>query len=102
MKLHKMIKKVVIICFCIGAVGLLALLGINAYVKNTVRDRIVEPDNLPEGEADCILVLGCQVIDSGEPSHMLRDRLQRGVELYGLGAADKLLMRGDRSVFGNY
>lgn len=95
MKLHKVIKRIIIICFCIGAAGLLVLVGINAHVKGAVKDRIVQPENVPEGEADCILVLGCQVKESGEPSHMLRDRLQRGVEVYELGAAEKLLMSGD-------
>ena len=95
MKLHKIIKRIVIICICIGAVGLLVLFGLNAYVKGVVKDRVVKSDNLPEGEVDCILVLGCQVKEDGEPSHMLRDRLQRGVEVYNLGAANKLLMSGD-------
>ena len=95
MKTHKIIKKIIIVCLCIGAVGLLALFGVNAYIKGTVKDRIVESDSISEGEVDCILVLGCQVKESGEPSHMLRDRLQRGVEVYKLGVADKLLMSGD-------
>ena len=85
----------IIICICIGAVGLLALLAINGHIKRTVKDRIVESDNLPEEDMDCILVLGCQVKEGGEPSHMLRDRLQRGVEVYDFGASDKLLMSGD-------
>lgn len=95
MKLHKIIKRIVIICICIGTVGVLLLLGLNAYVKGVVKDRVVKSDNLPEGEVDCIMVLGCQVKEDGEPSHMLRDRLQRGVEVYNLGVADKLLMSGD-------
>ena len=31
---------------------------------------------------DCIIVLGCQVRSDGTPSHMLEDRLRRGVALY--------------------
>ena len=43
---------------------------------------------------DCILVLGAHV--AGEsPSLMLRDRLNRGLELYEAGASDRLLMSGD-------
>lgn len=30
--------------------------------------------------------------EGGEPSHMLRDRLQRGVEVHRYGASEKLLM----------
>ena len=95
MKLHKVIKRLIIICLCLGAAGLLILIGINLRVKGTVKDRIVETDGLPDEEFDCIMVLGCQVKEGGEPSHMLRDRLQRGVETYQYGASEKLLMSGD-------
>ena len=47
------------------------------------------------GEFDCIVVLGCGVQDDGTPSHMLEDRLRRGVDLYKGGLAPKLLMSGD-------
>jgi len=95
MKLHKVIKRLIIICFCMGAMGLFVLIGINAHLKGVVKDRIVETGSLPDEEFDCIMVLGCQVKEGGEPSHMLRDRLQRGVEVYNLGMAEKLLMSGD-------
>lgn len=95
MKLYRITKRTVIICVCIGVVGLLVLFGINAYIKVMVKDRIVESDNLPDEDMDCILVLGCQVKEDGEPSHMLSDRLRRGVEVYELGASDKILMSGD-------
>ena len=95
MKIHKVIKRLIIICLCLGAAGLLILIGINLRVKGTVKDRVVETDGLPDEEFDCIMVLGCQVKEGGEPSHMLRDRLQRGVETYQYGASEKLLMSGD-------
>ena len=95
MKLHKMIKRLIITCLCLGAAGLLILIGINLRVKGTVKGRIVETDGLPDEEFDCIMVLGCQVKEGGEPSHMLRDRLQRGVETYQYGISEKLLMSGD-------
>lgn len=95
MKLHKVIKRLIIICFCLGAAGLLVLISINVHIKGAVQDRIVETETLPDEEFDCIMVLGCQVKEGGEPSHMLRDRLQRGVEVHGYGASEKLLMSGD-------
>lgn len=95
MKLHKVIKRLIIACFCLGAAGLLVLIGINALIKGAVQDRIVESNKIPIEEADCIMVLGCQVKEGGEPSHMLRDRLQRGVEVYELDVSEKLLMSGD-------
>ncbi|MBQ7847708.1 MAG: YdcF family protein, partial [Clostridia bacterium] len=44
---------------------------------------------------DCIVVLGCYVHPSGNPSDMLADRLSVGIDLYKQGAAPKLLMSGD-------
>ena len=95
MKLHKVLKRLIIICVCLGAAGLLVLISINVHIKGAVQDRIVETETLPDEEFDCIMVLGCQVKEGGEPSHMLRDMLQRGVEVHGYGASEKLLMSGD-------
>lgn len=46
-------------------------------------------------DVDCIIVLGGLVKDTGKPSDMLADRLKRGIELYGQGAAPKIIMSGD-------
>ena len=48
-----------------------------------------------EGKADCALILGAAVHDDGTPSDMLKDRLDKGIELYNAGLVDKLLMSGD-------
>lgn len=70
--------------------------GINSFVVRTTFDRIISPEKAAELEGfDAILVLGCQVKDDGKPSHMLADRLKRGIELYNVGAAPKMLMSGD-------
>ncbi len=95
MKLRKIITKVIICCIILGLLGIVTLLYINWRVKTSVSDRIITSENLPIEDFDCILVLGCKVHDSGQPSHMLRDRLMRSVELYNLGASDKILMSGD-------
>ena len=44
---------------------------------------------------DCILVLGCGLRPDGEPTQMLKDRLDEAVALYKQGMAPKLLMSGD-------
>lgn len=75
---------------------LLALaLGVNGYVVLSSRDRVLSLAEGPPGEVDCILVLGCGVYADGSPTPMLYDRLARGVELYGAGWADVLLLSGD-------
>lgn len=79
----------------LAAAGLAALLGVNAYVKSAVSDMIISAEEASDYGADCVIVLGCKVKENGVPSDMLRDRLTRGIELYRLGAAPKILMSGD-------
>lgn len=92
----RFLKKTITWLLLVGLLGGAVALGINAYVKHTTRDAILTPQQATElADVDCIIVLGCQVKSDGTPSHMLEDRLRRGVELYELGAAPKLLMSGD-------
>ena len=92
----KLLRRILAICLCLCILGISTLLVINAGVKASTDDQIITPDEAAVLEdVDCILVLGCLVWDNGQPSHMLEDRLRMGVELYGLGAAPKLLMSGD-------
>ena len=81
---------------CLGIIALGGVWLINRTVVKSAEDRILTAQEASElTDVDCILVLGCLVKDNGVPSDMLSDRLRRGVELYDLGAAGKLLMSGD-------
>ena len=85
-----------IVIFALGVLGAGALFGIDAWVRYSVRDQMLAEDQAASlQDVDCIVVLGCKVYDDGTPSAMLEDRLRRGVALYDLGAAPKLLMSGD-------
>ncbi len=96
MKKKKAIKIILIVLAGFVFVSVVSVLGVNAYVKGTTDNRILTLEQAVAIEdVDCILVLGCKVKDNGEPSDMLRDRLDRGLELYELNAAPKLLMSGD-------
>ena len=94
-------KKRVLVHILIALVGLILLAGvmvlaINAHVVGRTRNAILTPEEAAGKEnIDCILVLGCRVYEDGSLSHMLQDRLQRGLELYTAGIAPKLLMSGD-------
>ena len=46
-------------------------------------------------DADCVMVLGCGLSDPQTPSWLLQNRLDRGLEVFLLGAGKKLLMSGD-------
>jgi len=94
--IKKLIKTVITLVLILALLVAGGVFGINAYVKDRAAEKILTPEAAAELEGvDCILVLGCLVHSDGEPSDMLHDRLQRGVELYKAGAAPKLLMSGD-------
>ena len=86
----------VIVLLCLALLGVGAIFGVNGYVKHVGGSAILTAEQAAELDGiDCIIILGCQVRADGTPSDMLRDRLTRGIELYTLGAAPKLLMSGD-------
>lgn len=94
MKKKKLWIRLAVICLCLALLGGLAVAGINIYMYIDGAQRLrTEADRFEN--ADCIMVLGCQVKEDGRLSHMLEDRLKRGVALYKAGAAPKLLMSGD-------
>lgn len=92
-------KKCLIVLIAVA--GLCLLLGIGVLAINHIVKAQASPWILSTEEAeeltgmDCILVLGCGVRPDGEPSLMLRDRLDMGLILYNKEAAPKLLMSGD-------
>lgn len=95
-KRRKLLRNIICVLLCLALAGAAVLLGINAYVKASAGNYILSAEDAAQlTDVDCILVLGCGVRDDGTPSDMLRDRLLRGIELYELGAAPKLLMSGD-------
>lgn len=69
--------------------------AISEYVVAAAQPYIRTPEQAAALNADCILVLGAGVWEGDRPSAMLQDRLLRGVELYELGASDRMLMSGD-------
>ena len=90
------IFRIFMILLCVVLTAGVLVLAADAWVLLSAKDKILTPEEAARIEdADCILVLGCQVRNNGVPSAMLEDRLRRSVELYDLGAAPKLLMSGD-------
>lgn len=91
-----LLKKVRNIILPLAVLGLCCILGISLYVQHSTFRQIISVDASYEGEsADFILVLGCAVYSDGTLSPMLRDRLDRAIELYEAGAAPVILMSGD-------
>ena len=97
----RIILRIFSILLALGLLAVCAVFGIDAWVRHSVKDRILTEEEAAQlSDVDCILVLGCLVHSDGDPSDMLADRLKRGVALYELGAAPKLLMSGDHGRVG--
>jgi len=94
-KSKKRSGRVALISAC-GAVVFIFL--INLYVIKTSEPQIVTAEEAAGLSGfDCILVLGASVTDHG-PSLILADRLDKGLELFGLGASDIMLLSGDNGM----
>ena len=90
------IKRLLFAAAVLAVLAAAAVFGVNAFVKRSAAPYLLTVQQAAETEkADCILVLGCGVRPDGEPSLMLRDRLETGLALFEAGAAPKLLMSGD-------
>lgn len=95
-KSWNILKKGLIFLLIFVTLVFAVLLGINVFVVRSTAKQIINSDDAAKlQDVDCILVLGCGVLPSGQPTAMLSDRLQRSVSLYNDGAAPKLLMSGD-------
>ena len=90
---YKWLKRGILALFCLGITGTAVVFGLSIYIKKETAEKIITAEEATD--ADCILVLGCGVREDGSPSLMLRDRLEKGIELYEAGTAPKLLMSGD-------
>lgn len=77
----------------LAIIAILVLAPTNLYIVLRANAHIV-----PQSQArpaDCIIVLGAKVQPDGQPSYMLKDRLDVAYELYEKGAAPKILVSGD-------
>ena len=98
MKIKKLIKITGIVILGVILLGVSAIFGVNGYVKGSVKRSIITAEQAAKlGDADCIIVLGCQVKSGGRLSLMLTDRMMTAIDLYNAGASDKLLLSGDHS-----
>lgn len=91
---NKIFKRLIAGILCLCLFGAVAVIGINAYMISYVSDYILTTRELNSGEFDCVLVLGAGLWD-GEPSPMLQERLDFGLQVYKTGCTDRMLMSGD-------
>ncbi len=101
MKKRKKMKRVLQCFIVICIVGITTVFGINIFVKSSVKNKIISQESaLKLKDVSCILVLGAGVKPDGKPSLMLKDRLDKAIELYKAKVAPKILMSGDHGTVG--
>lgn len=82
------------IAFIVLIIFFIFIFGIDFYVRQSTKDKIVEKESIKKDYYDCILVLGAG-LKNGEPSPVLKDRLDTAIDLYLSGISSKLIMSGD-------
>lgn len=88
-------KKIIIGIVSLLVLGIVLVFGINFYVKLSTKKQIITVAKIGQlKNVDCILILGAGVWGD-KPSPMLKDRLDKGIELYKSGVAPKIIMSGD-------
>lgn len=85
----KLIKIIVILIF----IGILIMLGINEYIKYSVKDKIITEKDIAE-DYNVALVLGAG-LKNGKPSPVLKDRLDTALMLYKNNKVSKIIVSGD-------
>lgn len=90
------IKRVLLGIGIIAGSAIALVIIMNLYVFLTTFSDIMSVEEAEKLEnVDCIIVLGAGVRADGTPSAMLKDRLDKGIELYENGVADKIIVSGD-------
>ena len=89
-KFKRILSALLIICFLLIQIPIL----INAYMFEFSNKYILDIDEAILDEYDCVLVLGAGVWGNS-PSHLLEERLNKGIEVYNSGCTDRILMSGD-------
>lgn len=87
-------RKFLIVTLSAAIILIVLLLSINIYMVESTEDRILGEEDAAVIGGDCILILGAGVWGD-RPSPMLEDRLLQGIQLYNIGASDRLLVSGD-------
>ena len=93
---NKVVKRVIIAVLSLCLLGGVAVAGINAYMISYVDEYILTMDEVGEYNFDCVMIMGAGIWGT-EPSPMLRERLDFGIDVYFTGCTDRILMTGDHA-----
>lgn len=95
-KIIKISKRVAIGIGILVIAGVVAVAGINIFVLATTAGRILSVEEAgKKDDIDCIIILGAGVRADGTPSLMLKDRLEKTIELFNSGVSKTIIVSGD-------
>ncbi len=89
-KLKKTISLLLLLSFIFVQIPVL----INTYIFEYSSRYFLSVEEAAKEDFDCVLVLGAGVWGDS-PSHMLEERLNKGIEIYNTGCTNRILMSGD-------
>lgn len=90
-------KIVVTVLLVLVILGLLVTFSIDYYVKDVSKDSILSISEIEnQDEYEGILILGAGLVGD-KPSPMLKERLDKGIELYKNGVSNVIIMSGDHT-----
>ena len=96
--MKKKLKIALLTFLCAVLTVFVAWLTLNLIVVISASAHINEPQEAENSV--CAIVLGAGVRSNGEPTWMLRDRLDMAIQLYEDGKVQKILMSGDHHTEG--
>ena len=76
-------------------VALVSLVAIAIVVSSSRKHIYAKIENIPNAEA--ALILGAAILKNGQPSPVLRDRIDQAIDLYKAGKVGKIIASGDNA-----
>ena len=70
-------------------------ISVNSLIEQYGNNYIISAKNAPH--VDAIIIPGAKVNTDGTPSNSLKNRMDRGFDLYEQGCAKKILLSGDHT-----
>jgi vancomycin permeability regulator SanA len=94
--LRRLIKRLFITLFLLGAFGAITVIAVNLINHATYAARLYpSAADVPADAPRVAIVFGAGLNRSGGPTPVLYDRVATAVDLYQRGLVDKLLLTGD-------
>lgn len=93
---NKIFKRIIATVLSMFLLVGIVVAGINIYMVSYASEYVLTMDEVGEYDFDCVMIMGAGIWGT-EPSPMLRERLDFGIDVYFTGCTDRILMTGDHA-----